>query len=180
MKKIITVLVVSMGMLVSGTSVNAQTKSGHISVDQVVGLMPELAKIDSSLQKFQVDSINTELAYLAKDYNYKDSLLNRNKDSAKIPSPIRNQYRQDIQNITYKVQNWETYTQQEMERKQKELLDPVYKKVYDAINAVAKESGYAYVHSRESLIVAPPTDDLLPLVAKKLNIKIPTAAPAVK
>jgi outer membrane protein len=180
MKKFITVLAVSMGLLVAGNNANAQNKAGHISVDQVVSLMPELGKIDTLLQKFQVDSINTELAYLAQDYNYKDSLLNRNKDSAKIPSPIRNQYRQDIQNITYKVQNWDAYVQQEMERKQNELLAPIYKKVYDAINAVSKESGYGYVYSRESLIVAPPADDLLPLVAKKLNIKVPPPPTPVK
>lgn len=173
MKKVVSVLAVSMGLLFSGINVNAQGKTGHISVDQVVSIMPELGKIDTLLQKFQVDSINTELAYLAQDYNYKDSLLNKNKDSLKIPAPIRNQYRQDIQNITYKVQNWEAYTQQEMERKQNELLAPIYKKVYDAINAVAKENGYSFVHSRESLIVAPPENDLLTLVAKKLNVKVP-------
>ncbi len=177
MKKVITVLVVSMGLLFSGINANAQNKAGYINVNEVISIMPELKKIDSLLQKFQVDSIQTELAYLAQDYNNKDSLLNRNKDSAKIPSPIRNQYRQDMQNIANKVQNWDAYTQQEMERKQNEFLAPVYKKVIDAINAVAKENGYGYVHSRESLIVAPPADDLLPLVAKKLNVKLPPPPP---
>ncbi len=177
MKKVITVFVVSMGLLFSGINANAQNKAGHISVDQVVSIMPELKKIDTLLQKFQVDSINTELSYLAQEYSHKDSLLNKNKDSAKIPSPIRNQYRQDIQNITYKVQNWEAYTQQEMERKQNELLAPIYKKVQDAINAVAKENGYGYVYKSEALIVAPQADDLLPLVAKKLNIKLPPPPP---
>ncbi|MBL0145205.1 MAG: OmpH family outer membrane protein [Chitinophagaceae bacterium] len=49
----------------------------------------------------------------------------------------------------------------------------------DAIKAVAKEAGYAYVLDVNSLIVAPPADDIIGLVKKKLNIKDPApAAPA--
>ncbi len=43
----------------------------------------------------------------------------------------------------------------------------------NALNEVAKANGYAYVLNKEALLVAPPGDDLLPLVAKKLNIKLP-------
>jgi outer membrane protein len=49
----------------------------------------------------------------------------------------------------------------------------VYRKVVAAINATAKENGYSYVYTKDALIVAPPADDLLPMVAKKLNLKIP-------
>ncbi len=48
------------------------------------------------------------------------------------------------------------------------------------LNTVAKENGYSYVYSKEALLVAPPGDDLLPLVAKKLNIKLPPNATATK
>ena len=41
------------------------------------------------------------------------------------------------------------------------------------VNTVAKEAGYTYVLNQEALLVAPPGDDLLPLVAKKLNLKLP-------
>lgn len=180
MKKIIIVVVVGLLVppLAGGNSANAQNKSGYISIENMVGLMPEIAKIDSTLQKFQVDSLNAELQILAEEFNRKDSLLHRNKDSLAIPPAIRNRHRQDIQNITLRVQNWEAYTNQELGRKQNELLAPVYRKVHDAIQAVAKENGYVYVFSTEALIVAPPGDDLLLLVAKKLNVKLPPQAVA--
>ena len=60
-----------------------------------------------------------------------------------------------------------------MQSKQQELLAPVYQKVMKAINDVAKENGYAFVYNQEVLLVAPPSDNLLPLVARKLNIKLP-------
>lgn len=148
-------------------------KTGYISVDNVVSLMPDLRHIDTLMQTYQADSINKEFASLVADYNYRDSLLS-SKDTLKMPATVRDQHRQALQQISYQVQNWQQIAQQAYQSKQQELLQPVYRKVIAAINAVAKENGYAYVYTQDALIVAPPSDNLLPLVAKKLNLKIPT------
>jgi outer membrane protein len=160
--------------VVGASTVNAQ-KSGYISVDQVMSLMPELGKIDTALQKFQADSLNSEFASLIQEYNYKDSILSKT-DTTKIPAAVKRQHRQDLEQIAYQVQNWQQISQNVMQQKQQEMLGPVYQKVYGAINAVAKENNYAFVYAQEALLVAPPSDNLLPLVAKKLNVKLPAGA----
>ena len=167
----IKILILAAVMVAGASTVHAQ-KSGYISVDQVMSLMPELARIDTVLQKYQADSINTEFASLIQEYNYKDSILNKT-DTTKIPVAVKRQHRQDLEQIAYQVQNWQQISQQAMQAKQQELLGPVYQKVYGAINAVAKENNYAFVYAQEALLVAPPSDNLLPMVAKKLNIKMP-------
>ena len=162
------VLVIGVG------SANAQgQKSGYISVEQMVYLMPELGKIDTLLQKFQNDSLNTEFASLIQEYNYKDSILTKT-DTTKIPASVMRQHRQDLQQIAYQVQNWQQISQNYMQGKQQELMAPVYQKVMDAVRAVAKENGYGFVYNQEALLVAPPADNLLPLVAKKLKVNLPT------
>ena len=108
-------------LTVTAGSVSAQ-KHGFISMDQVVSLMPELGKIDTALQRFQVDSLQPQLAIMIQDYNYKDSMLN-SKDSTKIPATVRNQYRQDMQNVSYQLQNWQGYSQQIMQAKQEQLQE---------------------------------------------------------
>ena len=156
------------------SSANAQgQKSGYISVEQMVYLMPEITKIDTLLQKFQTDSLNTEFASLIQEYNYKDSLLTKT-DTTKIPAAVKRQHRQDLESIAYQVQNWQQISQNVMQSKQQELLAPVYQKVMDAVRGVAKDNGYTFVYNREALLVAPPADDLLPMVAKRLNVKLPT------
>ncbi len=157
---------------VAAGSVQAQ-KSGYFSVQDMVSIMPEVGKIDTLLQKYQTDSLNTEFAGLIQDYNYKDSLLTKT-DTTKIPATVRRQYHIDLEQIAYQVQNWQQISQQAMQAKQQQLLAPVYQKVMATLNQVAKENGYAFVYSQEALLVAPPGDNLLPLVAKKLNIKLPT------
>ncbi|NTS40180.1 OmpH family outer membrane protein [Flavisolibacter sp. BT320] len=157
--------------LAGASQVQAQ-KSGYISVEQVVYLMPEVGKIDTTLQKFQTDSLNAEFASLVQEYQYKDSILNKT-DTTKIPVAVKRQHRQDLEQIAYQVQNWQQISQNVMQNKQQELLAPVYQKVMKAINDVAKENNYSFVYNQEVLLVAPPSDNLLPLVAKKLNIKLP-------
>jgi outer membrane protein len=163
-------------LFVSAGTANAQ-KTGYISLDEIVGLMPELRKVDSLLQRYQSDTINGEFASIVQEYNYKDSIMS-SKDTLTIPANVKAQYRQDIQGLAYQIQNWQAIAQQAIQNKQSELLEPIYVKVMGALNAVAKENGYSYVYNKEVLLVAPPADNLLPLVAKKLNVKLPPANPA--
>lgn len=162
-------------VLVGAGSVQAQQKAGYISVEQVVSLMPELGKIDTLLQKFQVDSLNMEFAEIIRDYNYRDSMLSKT-DTLKMPASVKREHRQNMENDAYQIQNWQQISQNVMQSKQQELLAPVYDRVRAAINQVAKENGYGFVYNMEALLVAPPADNLLQLVAKKLNVKVPTAS----
>jgi outer membrane protein len=163
-------------VLITGFSATAQ-KTGYINLDQVVGLMPEVSRVDSLLQKYQSDSLNPQFSYMVSEYNRKDSLVN-SKDSSKTPAAVRAQIRQELEGMAYQIQNWQQIVQNALQGKQSEILEPIYRKAMTALNAAAKEGGYSYVYNKEALLVAPPADDLLPLVAKKLNLKIPTGPAA--
>jgi outer membrane protein len=169
MKRTFYGLTLAIGLLFAG-SVSAQTKIGYISVDQMVGLMPEVATLDSLLQQYQNDSINPEYAQIVSLYQYKDSVY---RDSLRTPPAVRKQIEQELPNYIYQIQNWQAIVQQAMENKQNELLAPIYRKVYDAIRAVAKEKGYTHVYNKEALLVAPEGDDIILLVATKLKVQVP-------
>lgn len=168
----IKLFIIASVLLLGAGSASAQ-KTGYFSVEEFIYLMPEIGRIDTAIQRFQADSLQPQLAVMLQDYNYKDSMLN-SKDSAKIPATVRNQYRQDLQAITYQMQNWQGFVQNAVQNKQQQLLQPVYVRINNALNQVAKEKGYAFVYRTEALLVAPPGDDLSPFVAQKLNIKLPT------
>jgi outer membrane protein len=172
----IKVLVIAAILMISAGSAMAQ-KTGYISMDQVVGLMPETAKLDTLLQKFQADTLNPRYAYTLAEYQRKDSVVN-GKDSSRTPASVRSKMREEMQQDIYELQNWQQIVQNAMQEKQQALLEPIYRKAITAIQDIAKTNGYSYIYSREALIVAPPADDLLPLVAKKLNIKLPAGATA--
>lgn len=162
-------MIVCAGLLLAGTA-SAQMKAGYISVDNMVSIMPETAKIDTLLDRYQSDSINPQYAQIVSLYQYKDSVY---RDSLKTPSAVRKQIEQELPSLIYQIQNWQQIVNQALEAKQNELLAPIYRRVYDAIKLVAKEKGYTHVFSKEAFLVAPDGDDMIAAVAAKLKVAIP-------
>jgi outer membrane protein len=173
MKNVVVILAM-VGLLgVAGTA-SAQTKIGYISVENVLSLMPEVSKFDSILSRYQADSINPQHASLIQTYQYKDSMY---KDTLKPPPPaVKKQLEEELPQLINTIQNWQQIVNQAMEAKQNELLAPLYRKIYDAIRAVAKEKGYTHVLNKDSLLVAPDADDMVAAVAAKLKLSLPKPA----
>jgi outer membrane protein len=169
-------LLIALAVVFTSSTAMAQ-KAGYISMDEVISLMPEVARIDSQLQRFQRDTLGSQYEYLLNEFQLKDSLLN-GKDSIKnFPTAqVRAQARQDLTGMYMQLQNWQQYAQNAAQQRQSQLLQPIYTKVMNAIRTVAKEKGYAYVYDKSVFIVAPDGDDLLPAVATKLNLKLPQGA----
>ena len=176
MKKITAIVVLA--VLLFAGSVQAQNKTGYIRVDEMVYLMPEIKKIDTLLAIYQNDSLPKTYSYLLTQYQRYDSIAN---DTIGQPLVVRQGASKQRADFLEDLQGWQTTAQQLFEQKQNSLLQPIYEKVMNAINDVAKEKGYSYIYNREALIVAPPADDILSLVAAKLKVTLPTPAakPAV-
>ena len=170
MKKL-KMLAVAVGLLIAGSGVQAQTKIGYIDAETILYLMPEVGKIDSVMQIYQRDTVGKEYMSLLQTYQYKDSIFRDSVHPA--PAAVKDQIGKELGQLTQTLQNWQQIAQEAVQNKQSQLLAPVMKKIQDAIQAVAKEKGYTYVVSRESVIVAPDADNLLQAVAKKLNVTIP-------
>jgi outer membrane protein len=169
MKKFLTAVVLATGLLIANNS-SAQMKIGYIRIDDMVSIMPETAKIDSLLERYQADSINPKYAQIVSLYQYKDSVY---RDSLKTPPVVRKQIEEELPSLIYQIQNWQQIVNQALEAKQNEYLAPIYKKVYDAVKLVAKEKGYTHVMTKEALLVAPDADDMISAVATKLKVTIP-------
>lgn len=172
MKRIFTVAAIFATLLLAANQAEAQ-KIGYISIDELVSIMPETQKADSNLQQFR-----TALIQNAQD---KESTLTAaiekfNKDSATMSVAVKDVKRGELQKMLQELSSEEQRIQQQLQQRQQELIQPINKKAFDAIQAVAKENGYTYIIEKGAILVAPPGDDVLQLVAKKLNIKVPAAA----
>ena len=72
-----------------------------------------------------------------------------------------------------RIQTYQQSAQQRLQDKEKELLQPIIDRAKQAISDVAKENGYTYVFdtSAGALLYQQDSDDILPLVKKKLGLK---------
>lgn len=169
------IFLIAAALIFSSGAVMAQ-KTGYIDVNTVIQIMPDAARIDSLMDKFQQDSIGRQFETLVRDYKYRDSILT-SRDTLTMPPSVKMQHQQTLQNVAYQIQNWQSISQQYYQAKQNQYLEPVYRKVMTAVQAVAKEKGYNYVYDKSVLIIGPSADDLLPAVAQRLNIKVPPQVP---
>jgi outer membrane protein len=124
------------------------------------------------LQKYRTDSLNLFYSSLAEEYTYKDSILTKT-DTSKTPKSVLNQLKNDVSSLIYQLQNWSSISQQAYQAKQQTLYYPLINKMNAAIKQVAKEKNYTYILTSDVFLVAPDGDDILPLVAAKLGIKLP-------
>ena len=170
MKKL-NVGVLAIFLLFTGNFSMAQTKIGYVDAETILYLMPEVATIDSLVRAYQEDTVGKEYSSLLQTYQYKDSIFRDSVHPA--PPAVKEQIGKELGQLVQTLQNWQQIAQEAVQSKQNQLLAPVMKKIQDAIQAVAKEKGYTYVVSRDSILVAPDADNLLQPVAKKLNITLP-------
>jgi len=178
MKQFLTILLISAGIFGFSTTTNAQ-KIGYISADEIIQLMPEAATVQSQLDQYQ-----QSLYQNAQDKQnaFNESLQKFVKDSSTMSPSLKEVKRGELQKQSQELAGEQQRIQNEFEQKRQELSIPIQKKLQTAIEAVAKENGYTYVMPREALIVMPPSNDIGPLVIKKLGLKEPasTTTPAKK
>ena len=170
MKKFITLVLISAGILGFTTIANAQ-KIGFISADEVIQLMPEAASVQTQLDQYQ-----QSLYQNAEDQrtSLNEAVQKFYKDSATMSASLKEVKRTDLQKQVQELSGMDQKIQNQFEQKRQELSLPIQKKLQAAIEEVAKENGYTYVFPREALIYMPPTSDIGPLVRKKLGLKEPT------
>lgn len=170
MKKLLFVCLMSLGLFTA----SAQNKIGYINTEELISEMPEAIKADAELKEYQT-SLGLQYQDMMKELNDKDSIFV--KDSLKYSASMKEIKREELISLYQRLQNWNNQAQELYQQKAQEKIAPLRDKAMDAIKAVAKESGYGYIIDATAIIVAPPGDDILPLVRKKLGI---TTKPAAK
>jgi outer membrane protein len=160
-------------VLMGANQVSAQTKYGYISTQELISVMPDAAKADTTLAQLKEALVQN---LKDKEATLQTSIDKFYKDSATLPTAVKEVKRTELQKMYQDLGGEEQRIQQQLQERQQGLMGPIYKKAMDAIQAVAKENGYSYVFERESILVAPPGDNVLELVAKKMNIKLPPTA----
>jgi outer membrane protein len=169
MKKIVTILLLAAGLVVSSNRSEAQTKFGYVSLNELYPTMGEYKKADTSMNDYR-NALGQQYEDMMKEYREQDSLIN-SKDTVKYTKAQLELKRRNVNEMLVKLQGWNNQAQQMLEQKQQELMTPIQKKALETIQAVAKENGYTHIFAKEALLVSPPAEDILPLVKKKLGLK---------
>lgn len=172
MKKILLVFVV---VLAIGTKANAQmkvNKLGYINSLELLSLMPETKVADEKLEKYGRD-LEGLYDQMIKEGQTKAAEFEKiSRDSTVNEVTLQFKY-EELMTLQKKVGDFEGSINEKIGAKREEFYAPIVEKANNAIKAVAKENGFTYIFdaSAGSIVFAEESDDVLPLVKKKLAIQ---------
>jgi len=174
MKQILSLGLVMIALVAFNPFLNAQNKTGYVSIDEVVQLMPDYKKATAEMAQFD-SALQINYGETLKELNRQDSMFKT--DSVKMTMATKTAKKEQMKKLLVELQGYEQNYQQQMQQKQEEVMAPVAQKANQLIADVAKANGYTYVFRKEALIVSPEGDDILPLIKKKLGGTVAPAAP---
>jgi outer membrane protein len=144
-------------------------KFGHIDSNELLKLMPgrdsATAKVTAYAKTLetQLKGMQSELETKYQDY----------QTMAPDLTPLIKQTKEkELQEIQSRIEAFQQSAQDDLEKKQKEFLEPIINKAKAAIEKVAKENQFTYIFDAGLgvLLYSDPTQDILPLVKKELGL----------
>jgi outer membrane protein len=160
---------VALVLFVAATGfVQAQSKTAHINVTDLLSQMPEMQTAQAELKKL-------EETYRADIQGSMDELKNKftqYNNEASTMSQEENQKRAlELQGFERNIGEAQQAAQQELAKKQAELFEPISVKAKEAIERVAAAQGFDYVldSSPGSGVIVATGKDLLPDVKQALG-----------
>lgn len=168
MRKAITILFVA--LLISGMSF-AQTnaKFGYIDSNKILTEMPETDSLQKELKNY-ADYLDQQMQTMGQEYQKKVQDYQQNVDG--MSDLIRQTKEKEITDLQQRIQDFRASADQDLQKKQGELFNPLIQKIKDAITAVGKENGYNYIMDiGTGAVVYYDGDNVIELVKKKLGVK---------
>jgi outer membrane protein len=158
---------------------NAQTaqKIGYAESDYIMSQLPEFKKIESELK---THGAQLENQMKAKYDDYQTKLKAYQGMPATTPEAIKTDKERELAALQENIQKFQQDAQSSFQKKQADLMDPIYKKIGNAISEVAKENGFTFIinpqvpNGGDILLYSDDKFNISDLVLKKLGVT-PTA-----
>jgi len=168
-KLLLAICIIGLTSAVS-TAQTTGLKVGHVSVEYVLSLMPEMKSVESDLTAYEKQLQNQ---ITAKQEELRTKLQAYERDAPNMIDAVRADKELEIQNMQRALQQFSVNAERSLQNKQSELLAPLYEKIEKAINDVADEQGYSHIFRSEALVYAKDTQGISTLVLNKLGITPP-------
>lgn len=144
-----------------------QNKFGHINKQEVFMLMPEAKTIQAELEEFE-KTLQNQLSSMVAEYEQQMQDYQNNEST--YSELVKQDKEAEIIGLQERIQTFNQRATTELKEKEISLIEPIEARVNTAIQEVAEEGGYTYIFEKGVLHFATESNDLLPLVKKKLGI----------
>lgn len=165
-------IIVFLSIFLVSSSAFSQSKVGTIDSDYIVNLMPETKIVVKMAQEYgqKLDS-----SFSIKMKEYQDKVADYKKNESEYGELMKKTLAKEFATLEQDLQAYQKNGTTLMQLKQNELMRPLYKKLNDAIDFVAKANGYTQILTVQGNQFAYMDEkfDITQLVMDKLGVKAP-------
>ena len=158
MKHLKTLLLAAALIIGSTSFMNAQSKVAHINTQELIEAMPAMKSAKAELEKLaktyetDIQTMLTELQNKGKQYDAEASTKTDEENQKRLV---------EVQGMEQSIRQYQAQAQQDLAKKEADLLKPIYEKAKAAIKKVAAAKGFEYVLDSmqgQGVLVATGTD----------------------
>lgn len=161
-------LIVLLFMILPLGAMSQESKIAFVNTQDVFMALPDANELEKKMADLN-EKYKVELKQMQDEFNNKYSAYIAQQDS--LTENIKLRRMQEIEDIRGRMDNFMQVAQQDMQKKQQELLAPIQEKIQKAIKAVGEEKGYTYIIDPQVLLyTGSHAVDATPFVRTKLGI----------
>ena len=143
MKKLIKLTLV-VALVLGSSSLFAQ-KLGRINLEEIITLMPEYKEMMTNMEAYSKD-LRDNLETIQVELNTKYNDFQKNKATySEVTRQLKEKELTDLQN---RLQEFYQSAQEDLQKKEKELTDPIVAKAQEAVKNAAERANMPYINQR--------------------------------
>ncbi len=155
--------------LITIASVSYAQKLGHVNSSDILSVMPEKVQAEKDFAAYQAQ-LEDQLQKMSAELKTKYSDYQTN--SPNMSEPIKKAKENEIRDMESRIQEFRSGAEEDLAKKESDLLEPIITKVKVAIEEVAKEGQYTYIFDSSAglLLYSKESEDIMSKVKKKLGL----------
>ncbi|MEY2630883.1 MAG: hypothetical protein RLZZ469_1780 [Bacteroidota bacterium] len=151
MKRLKSLLIATVLFLGASQTINAQAKTAHVDVNEIISKMPAMLDAQKQLEKLSA-TYDAEYKTMAEEYTNK---MKKYEQEANTVGDAVNQTRQaEMQDLVKRITDYRDNAQKELQKKESDLVKPLMDKIKASIQKVGKAKGYQYVLNVADLLLS--------------------------
>jgi outer membrane protein len=168
MKQFKTLLFAAILFMGATSFTQAQSKIAHINTNELIEAMPQMKTAKAELDKLG-KTYEAEIQKMATEYQNK---IKQYQAEVETKTEEENRKRaEEVQTIEQSIRQYQGNAQEDIQKKEGELMKPIFEKAKVAIQKVAKAQGFQYVldSTQGSGVLLADGKDLMADVKKELG-----------
>lgn len=151
MKQFKTLAMVALLFIAGNQAMNAQAKTAHVDVSDLMSKMPAMLDAQKQLEKLS-GTYDTEYKTMVEEYQNK--LKKYEQEASTVTEAVNETRSKEVQDMQKRIVDYRDNAQKELQQKESDIVKPIMEKVKASIQKVGKAKGYQYVLNSEGLLLA--------------------------